>query len=166
MQFLWRRNLLLLVILALVTTQAGLTSGPGQVSARAKSSSSTAGLATLWLSETTHNIYKVTIKGDTLHAEQVNVPKNAAQHGAYVRTECHRVGNKWIGTTSSFVELEARKPHQPQQSNWCHLLTRTEILTLAPGRITGRAEVLKGVDIPQCRVLEKQWKDFVWVPQK
>ena len=166
MQFLWRRNLLLLVILAMVIAQAGLASGPSQASARAKSSLVTSGLPTRWLSETTHNVYRVMVEGSTLHAEQVNIPKIAAQHGAYVRTECHRVGNKWIGTTSSFVELEAAKPRQPQQSNWCHLLTRTEILTLAPGRITGRAEVLKGVNISRCRILEKQWKNFVWVPQK
>ena len=36
--------------------------------------------------------------------------------------------------------------------------------TLTENRLTGLGEALKRFDCSKCQVLEKEWKDFVWVP--
>lgn len=119
-----------------------------------------------WKSETTKNEYRVQISANSLTAVWTNIPKPLLQHGAYVRTECRRVGTKWIGTTRSYLPFSCGKGsagHEPP-THWCHILTRTEISSLAPARIEGRGEALKSFDCDHCKVLQKEWKPFIWAP--
>lgn len=161
-----KHHLFVTVALVIVLAQAALALGPAQVAGAKSSLRSPGGIPALWVSETTHNIYHVRIEGNTFYAEKVNIPPSEIQQGAYIRTECRRKGSRWLGTTRSVVQLEAGDPHQPREAHWCHLVTRTEIFNVTAERITGRAEALKRVDIPQCRILEKEWKNFVWAPAK
>jgi len=122
----------------------------------------------LWRSETTGNVYRVHIEAETLYAEWVNVPPDLARGGAYLRTECRRLGSKWIGTTRSRLrlpctEVSSAKGHP---TGWCSLVTRTEINTVSADRITGRAQAPRRLDCQSCKLLEAEWKDFVWVPAK
>ena len=121
-------------------------------------------LPSYWISATTRNVYRVRVKGNTLVAEWVNVPATEAGKGAYIRTECHRAGKRWIGTTSSFLRCETATGQGKPYSNWCHILTRTEIFDVSAGRIAGRAEALKRFDCRRCVALEKEWKSFTWSP--
>ncbi|MGH9469615.1 MAG: hypothetical protein ACRD1N_04640 [Terriglobia bacterium] len=120
----------------------------------------------LWLSSTTHNVYRVRVKDGTLSAEWVNIAPAEARLGAYIRTECHREGRRWVGDTSSYLRCETDGANQKPYVHWCHINTRTEIISISQDRITGRAEGLKRFDCRQCKVLEKEWKNFIWVRQK
>ena len=143
---------------------AALGARPGQKQQKASPPQTTPSPASYWLSATTRNVYRVQIKGDTLVAYWVNVPKAEAQHGAYIRTECHRVGKKWVGTTRSFLQCDIGTKREKVYSNWCHVLTQTEISDVSAGRIVGRGEALKRFDCRQCMALEKEWKSFTWSP--
>ena len=122
----------------------------------------------LWRSETTGNIYRVRVENDTLYAEWVNIPPDLARQGAYVRTECRRLGSKWIGTTRSRLRLPCTEGNVPQgrPMNWCSLVTRTEINSISAARITGRAQAPHRLDCRSCKLLEADWKDFVWIPAR
>ncbi len=121
--------------------------------------------AEIWKSETTGKEYRVRVEKDRFYAEWVPGPGAPAQRGAYIRTECRRVGSKWIGTSRSFLpcEVDEKKVHT---SNWCHLTTRTEIDTLTPDRIVGRGESLRRFDCATCKILEAAMSEFVWVPKR
>ncbi|MGH9376072.1 MAG: hypothetical protein ACRD1J_07885 [Terriglobia bacterium] len=121
-------------------------------------------LAPYWLSATTRNVYRVQMKGTTLTADWVNIPKPEAERGAYIRTECHRAGKKWVGATKSFLRCETENKQGRPYSNWCHILTQIQISDVSAGRIEGKAEALKRFDCRQCRALDTQWKNFVWSP--
>lgn len=122
--------------------------------------------AAVWKSQTTGNQYRVQFAGETFRADWINLPTSLARHGAYIHTECRRVGNKWVGTSSSYLPCSADSSHSNGMANWCKLVTRTEIDTVAADRITGRGQGLKRFDCKACRILEADWKDFVWVPAK
>lgn len=142
-----------------------LHANPPQKNAHTPSRKTDSAGSTLWVSETTHNVYRVRIEGNTLFADWVNIPPSEAQQGAYIRTECHRTGTKWIGTTTSYLRCEMEQPNHPTYVHWCHILTRTEVLEIAPNRISGRAEALKRFDCHKCQALEKEWKTFDWIPK-
>jgi hypothetical protein len=123
----------------------------------------------VWKSQTTGNEYRVAVEGDVLRADWVNVPPEMIRQGAYVRTECRRVGDKWIGTTRSRLllpctEVAAPDGHHPR--SWCSLTTRTEIDSIAPERITGRAQAPTRLDCQVCKLLDAEWKDFIWTPRR
>ena len=123
----------------------------------------------LWKSETTSHEYRVQIDGDVLRAEWVNLPADLARNGAFVRTECRRVGNRWIGTTRSRLLLpctDVPGPSGRHPSAWCSLVTRTEIDTVSPEGITGRAQAPTRLDCQACKLLDAEWKDFAWTPKK
>ena len=120
----------------------------------------------LWKSQSTGREYRVRAQGDTLYAEWVNLPPAYSEHGAYIRTECHRVGAQWIGTSRSLLPCTREINGKEQIANWCPLVTRTEITAIAPDRITGRGQSLRQFDCQTCKVLETGWADFVWVPEK
>jgi hypothetical protein len=119
-----------------------------------------------WKSQTTGNEYRVRIEADTFRAEWTNVPADVAGHGGYIRTECKRVGSKWIGTTRSLLPCTAGSGPNAKIVNWCPLVTRTEIDSIAPDRITGRAQAVHRSDCESCKLLETVWKDFVWAPKR
>lgn len=157
---------------------AGIVSGTlsGLASARLSgtkapavtSSGPQAAAGRIWKSQTTGHEYRVRIEGDVLHAEWVNLPADLVRQGAYVRTECRRVGNKWVGTTRSRLPLpctEVTAPDGRHPSAWCSLVTRTEVNSVAPDRISGRAQAPARLDCQACKLLDAEWKDFVWTPK-
>ena len=126
----------------------------------------TAPEAGVWKSETTGNEYRVRIEGDTLYAEWLNIPAAWAGHGAYVRTECRRLGQKWIGTSRSRLPCMEGSGPKARIVNWCPIVTRTEIDSVTPGRITGRGQAIRRSDCQSCKLLETAWSDFVWRPKR
>lgn len=94
------------------------------------------------------------------------MPPDVAGHGGYVRTECKRIGSKWIGTTRSLLPCTGGADPGAKILNWCPLVTRTEIDSIAPDRITGRAQAIRSSDCQSCKLLEAVWKDFVWTPKR
>ena len=150
--------------LALVPATALQASSPQKTGHTPSHKTASTG-STLWVSEVTHNVYRVRIQGSTFTADWVNIPPSEAQQGAFIRTECHREGTKWIGTTTSYLRCEIEQPNHPLYVHWCHILTQTQISEIAPNRITGRAEALKRFDCHKCQVLEKEWKAFDWIPK-
>jgi hypothetical protein len=148
----------------------GANSGPtGRLAEAGRRPGSDAAFTRVWKSQTTGNEYRLDVGGDVLHAEWINVPADLSREGAYVRTECRRVGDKWIGTTRSRLPLpctEVSLPDGRHPSAWCSLVTRTEIDSIAPDRITGRAQAPTRLDCRACKLLDAEWKDFIWTPKR
>lgn len=121
--------------------------------------------ARVWRSLTTGKEYRVRVEGQSLYAEWVNIPPALAERGAYIRSECRRVGTKWIGTSRSYLPCTLTEGGKEQIRNWCRLLTRIEIDAATETTITGRAEGLRRFDCKTCKILETVWKDFRWIPK-
>lgn len=160
----WKMGVTLMVLAAAFFAQSRFQAAPEQ-HARASHNASAA-FPPVWISETTHAVYRVQISGSVLRAEQVNTPPEVAKQGAYVRTEAHEAGGKWVGKSQVYAKITLAPGGKSQQSNWCHLEANIEFLTLTPERITGRSEAPLQMDISKCRILKKEWKDFVWIPAK
>jgi hypothetical protein len=120
----------------------------------------------LWKSQTTGNEYRVRVERGVFHAEWVNVPADWAKEGAYLRTECHRRGGKWVGTSVSHLPCTTGEGPDVHIAKWCDLQTQTEIDSVTPQRIRGRGQGQSKVDCQQCRILEASWVDFVWTPSQ
>jgi hypothetical protein len=132
----------------------------------AKSPQAGQALPMIWVSETTHHEYRVRIEQDVFYAEWVNLPPAAAKLGAYIRTECHHTGAKWIGT--SRIMLACAKPGDTagKMTRTCPMTLRIEVNAISPERIAGRGESLRGFDCEKCEVRQTGWGDFVWVPKR
>ena len=120
--------------------------------------------AQVWRSLTTGKEYSVRVDGQTLYAEWVNVPPPLVQGGAFIRSECRRVGTRWVGISRSYLPCDTMEGNRRVQ-NWCNLVTRIEIDSMTADRITGRAEALRRFDCERCRIIEKVWAKFEWVPK-
>lgn len=120
----------------------------------------------IWKSQTTGNEYRVRIQGDTLFAEWTNVPPAWAGNGAYIRTECRRLGLKWIGTSRSRLPCIEGSGPKARIVNWCPLVTRTEIDSVTADRITGRGQAIRHSDCQTCKLLQTAWSDFVWTRKR
>jgi hypothetical protein len=123
-------------------------------------------LPALWRSGTTGKEYRVQVDKDRFYAEWVNIPPESVKHGAFIRSECHRVGSKWIGTSSLGLLCPVGEGAQEHIGNTCRLQLRIEIDSLGPDRIVGHGETLRRFDCQNCRVDEAGWGEFVWVPKK
>jgi len=152
-------------VIGLALLQSPLTAGQALQAATQQQPSTKPALPSAWKSQTTGNEYRIRIEGDTFQAEWTNAPPELEKHKAYVRTECRRVGSKWIGTTRSLLPCTTGA-NANKVLNWCPLVTRTEIDSIAPDRITGRAQAIHNSDCQSCKVLEAVWKDFVWTPKR
>ena len=119
----------------------------------------------IWRSQTTGREYRVWLGKGRLQAEWTNLPPELAKSGAYIRSECRRVGTKWVGTTSSFLPCDTTEAGK-RVTNQCRLVTKIEIDSIQARRITGRAEALKRFDCEKCSILEAVWRDFAWVPKE
>jgi hypothetical protein len=119
----------------------------------------------VWKSQTTGNEYRVTIEGATFQAERVDIPKDPAHEGAYVRTTARRQGSKWVGKIEIF--LPCALGHGPVV-NKCHLTMGFEITEMGSVLIRGRIENpdLRQFDCKTCNVPKTEWKDFSWLPKK
>jgi hypothetical protein len=139
------------------------TSGPAQAQEQAQRAGKS---VHLWKSQTTGNEYRVSIEGDLLRAEWVNIPAELRRNGAYVRTECRRVGTNWVGTTRSRLRLpctEVAMANGRHPLAWCSLVTRIELDSMSPDRITGRAQAPTRLDCHACKLLDAEWKSFTWI---
>jgi hypothetical protein len=122
--------------------------------------------AQVWKSETTGNQYSVRVADEVLHAEWINLPPDMVKQGVYLRTECHRMGSKWVGVSDSRLPCSVGSENGERVIRSCDLRTRIEIDSIAADRITGQAETLKRVDCQECKVLESGWASFVWTPKR
>jgi hypothetical protein len=123
-------------------------------------------LPALWRSDTTGKEYRVEVDKDRFYAEWVNIPPESVKRGAFIRSECHRVGAKWIGTSSVRLPCTVGEGAKEHIANTCRLQLRIEIDSIAPDRIVGHGETLRRFDCQSCRVDESGWGEFVWVPKK
>jgi hypothetical protein len=131
----------------------------------AGSPASAKNLSSLWKSQTTGNEFQVEIEGETFKAERMDLPKDPAHEGAYVRTTARHQGSKWVGKTQIFLPCALdRGP----VINKCHLTMGFEITEIEPDLIRGRIEnpTLSQFDCKSCNAPKTEWKDFVWVPKK
>ncbi|HEV2495370.1 MAG TPA: hypothetical protein VG204_20115 [Terriglobia bacterium] len=150
-----RHFAIVLTVFALLTTAAAC-----------RSSKKVELAAQVWKSETTGNEYNVRVADDLLHAEWVNLPADMLRQGVYLRTECHRMGSKWVGVSDSRLPCSVGVAGDQRVIRWCELRTRIEIDSIADDRITGQAETVKRVDCQECKVLESGWASFVWTPKR
>lgn len=159
-----RWGLFLLAILAVPSVHALGAQQTGSPAARTAPAPLPAS-APLWKSQTSGNEFRVQVEGTTFRAERVNIPKDSAHEGAYVRTAARRQGSKWIGKTEIFLPCAIE--HGPV-INRCHLVMGFEITEMSADRIRGRIEDpdLKQFDCKSCNAPKTTWKDFVWVPKK
>ena len=117
----------------------------------------------LWRSITTGKEYRVKIEGDTLTADWANVPADAPS-GTSIHSECHKKGDKWIGTSAINMSCTIGKGKDEHIANSCHLTLKFEIDTVTKDKIAGRGQGLEQFDCSNCKVLKAGWGDFVWVP--
>jgi putative lipase involved disintegration of autophagic bodies len=123
-------------------------------------------LAQIWKSETTKHEYRVRVENNVLYAEWINPPPFAAKLGVYVRTECRRLGTKWIGTSRILYACAKEGEVEPKRA--CPMTMRFELDSISPERITGRAETPNSndIDCEKCQVRQTHWGAFVWVPKR
>jgi hypothetical protein len=124
------------------------------------------GYPNLWKSETTGKEYRVQVDKAHFSAEWVNIPSEGVKRGAYIRSECRRVGSKWIGTTRINLPCTVGEGAKEHVANTCRMQFRIEINSIQADRIVGRGETLKRFDCKSCRIDETGWGDFVWLPKK
>jgi len=135
-----------------------------QTSSPAMRAQARAAQGKIWKSETTGREYRVRVEKDRFYAEWVPGPAVADRDKTYIRTECRRTGSKWVGISRSFLPCVVEN-EKGRTTNWCHLMTRTEIESIGPNRIVGRGESLHRFDCQTCKILEAAMTDFVWVPK-
>lgn len=123
-------------------------------------------LPKLWRSETSGNSYRVAVSGELFQADWVKLPAVMARHGAYVHTECHRQGAKWVGTSSSLLPCTVGQGPDEHLAQWCKIQTRTEIDSLSSDRITGHGQTVKKVDCQTCKLLDTGWAAWTWTPER
>ncbi len=164
------RRLVQVMVLALLAT-AQLAAAAQSTGGTAKSGGTTpkvvtGPLAKIWHSEASHHDFRVQVTGDLIRAEWVNIPPAAAKQGAYIRTECRRAGDKWIGSSS--VSMLFAVPGAPtgKDTKVCHITVRFEVDSISPEKITGHSEALRNFDVDKCQVLKTTWGEFTWVPKK
>ncbi len=144
----------------------GWLSAQASKSAAAKHAAPTSASGRIWKSLTTDREYRVRIEKDRLYAEWVNLPPDFVSHGAYVKSELHRVEAKWVGTSRSKLPCTIGQGAAEHIGNWCPLLSRIEVHSVSSDRITGRGEQLRRYDCQNCKILETVWANFTWVPKE
>lgn len=160
--------LLALTALLMISTFAAAdqktAATPKPVAAAAKTA--TAGLAKVWLSESSHKEFRVDVSHDVFHAEWINVPAASAKQGAFIRTECRKSGDKWVGTSKISMLFGIPGAPAGKDTKLCTLSVRFEVDSISPDKISGHSESLHGFDVNTCRVQQTAWVPFEWVPKK
>jgi hypothetical protein len=121
-------------------------------------------LPQFWKSVTTGKFYHVAVSPSSFQAEWVSVPEPFVKKGASIRSQARREGTRYVGSSESYLPCAVGTRAKEHIANWCHVQTGLEIDFIGPDRILGRGEALKKFDCAKCQALEKEWKDFVWVP--
>jgi hypothetical protein len=119
-----------------------------------------------WRSVTTGKEYFVRRDKTHFYAQWVNLPPEAAQHGAYIHTACKLEGAKYTGNSYIYMPCVIGEGKNAKIANTCHLNLEFEIDSISKDRITGRAQTLKKFDCGGCKVIEAGWGNFEWVPSK
>ena len=120
----------------------------------------------IWVSESTHREYRVRIDKDTFSSEWVNIPPATAKLGAYIRSECHRNGTRWIGVTHVLLPCAKSGEASGKITHTCPMTLRFEVDEITPDHISGRGESLKNFNCETCEVRETGWARYVLVPKK
>ncbi len=151
--------------LLLAMTPLGALAQKADSPANTKKAANPNAFPRIWKSKVTPHEYRVRIEKDTFYAEWVNRSAAAVQQGLYIRSECHRVGDKWVGTSHARLACSKDKSAGTKGENLCSMTLRFEVNSITPEKITGRGETLKSFDCGKCQVLQTGWGDFVWVPK-
>jgi hypothetical protein len=120
----------------------------------------------VWRSLTTGKEYFVRTDKDHFYAQWVNLPPDAAQHGAYIHTACKLEGSKYTGTSDIYMPCAVGEGKSEKIANTCHLTLDIEINSVSKDRIAGRGQTLKKFNCGACKVVEAGWANFEWVPAK
>jgi hypothetical protein len=158
---LWMACVLAITAAACTSSAPPQQAGPPRPAATTPSTP--ASTKDLWRSITTGKEYRVKIVGDTLTADWANVPADAPS-GTSIHSECHKKGDKWIGTSAINMSCTLGKGKDEHIANSCHLTLQFEIDTVTKDKIAGRGQGLEQFDCTKCKVLMAGWGDFVWVP--
>ena len=127
----------------------------------AKTPAKAGALPEVWKSQSTGKEYRVKVEGDRFTAEWSNIPPQAAKQGAYIRSECHRSGTRWIGTSRILLAC----PLPDGKMKMCPMILRFEVDFISPDRITGGGEILRDFDCGSCAVRKTGWGPFTWAPE-
>lgn len=160
------RFALAVLIVQIVYGKSPLQAPDPQKTAKSAAAKAAPAPGRIWGSKTTGKEYRVWTEDQKFHAEWTNVPPEFAAKGAYIRTVCQRRGQKWVGESQEYLPCSVGTGKQEHIANFCRLTTGFELDSMTATRITGRTEALKQFDCAKCKVLEKEWKSFVWVPKK
>lgn len=156
---------ILVLICGLFTTNSSSLPSEGQSASKpSAASANTKGgaLPEIWKSASTDKEYRVKVEGDRFTAEWSNIPPPAAKQGAYIRSECHRSGSRWIGTSRILLAC----PLPNGTTKMCPMLLRFEVDFISPDRITGGGEILRDFDCASCEVRKTGWGPFSWTPKR
>jgi len=126
-----------------------------------KSAAKAGVLPQVWKSVSTGKEYRVKVEGDRFTADWSNIPPQAAKQGAYIRSECHRSGTRWIGTSRILLAC----PLPDGKLKMCPMILRFEVDFISPDRITGGGEILRDFDCGSCAVRKTGWGPFSWTPK-
>jgi len=155
---------ILLICGMLVTASSQLTFEAQNASkpVGTKSSAKADALPQIWKSVSTGKEYRVKVEGDSFTAEWSNIPPQAAKQGAYIRSECHRSGARWIGTSRVLLPC----PMPDGKLKMCPMILRFEVNFISPDRITGGGEILRDFDCGSCTIRKTGWGPFTWTPKR
>jgi hypothetical protein len=123
-------------------------------------------LPKIWSSETSHKDFRVQVTHDLFVADWVNIPAAAAKQGAYIHTECRRIGPRWVGTSKVYQAVAISKDPAVKDTKMCHLTVRFEVDSVTPQKITFHSEAMRNFDPAKCQLLQTAWKEFSWIPKK
>ena len=157
----WRVIILVCGILATGSLQLSSKAQTAPKPEGTKSAAKATARPQIWKSATTGKEYRVQIEGDHLTAVWSNIPPEAAQQGAYIRSDCRRSGTKWVGTSRILLPC----PLPDGKTKMCPLLLRFEVDFTSSDRITGGGEILRDFDCGSCEVRKTGWGPFSWAPK-
>jgi hypothetical protein len=157
----WRIIILVCGILSTSSLQLSFPSQTAPKPGGTKSAAKATAFPQIWKSATTGKEYRVKIDGDRLTAEWSNISPQAAKQGAYIRSECHRDGARWVGTSRIF--LPCLLPDG--KTKMCLMLLRFEVDSISSDRISGGGEILRDFDCGSCEVRKTGWGPFTWAPK-
>jgi hypothetical protein len=158
----WGVIILVCGILATTSPQPSSESQSARTPAGTKSAAKATALPQIWKSASTGKEYRVKIDGDRFNAEWSNIPPQAAEQGAYIRSECRRSGTRWIGT--SRILLPCGLPDG--KTKMCPMILRFEVDFISSDHITGGGEILRDFDCGSCEVRKTGWGPFSWAPKR
>ncbi len=163
-------QLALMILMALLMTSpfaaADQKSTPDTKPATVASKPLNAQLPKIWHIDAKHKDFRVEVTNDLFRAEWVNIPPDAAKQGAYIHTECRRVGAKWVGTSTVYQAAAISKDPTVKTTKMCRLTIRFEVDSITPEKITFHSEAMRDFDPTKCQLLQTAWEEFSWVPKK